>query len=147
MWSKTFNNSGIQYTHDQTLDLLCQHWLILKSESVFGQETHKQSSILCLAISLGVGVGRGDWEREQKGLCLYWQDQQLAGPSGKGQLTSNAVRSPPWPTGPACLWHPSQSAQPVSQHASTSISGGKQEETLCRTRFIWWGPSCRWLAG
>lgn len=57
-----FNNSGIQYTHDQTLDLLSRHWLILKSESVFGQEKHKHSSVLCAAISLGEveGTGRGN---------------------------------------------------------------------------------------
>lgn len=71
MWSKTFNNSGIQYTHNQMLDLLSQRWLILKSESGFGQEMHKQSSILCFAISLGVRGGRGDWGRENRGGCVY----------------------------------------------------------------------------
>ena len=46
----------------------------------------------------GVGVKMGwggGWEREQRGLCLYWQERQLAGPSGQAQHTSKAVRSPP----------------------------------------------------
>lgn len=64
-------------------------------------------------MGLGGGLGEGT-----EGPVFILAGPAAHGSPWNGQLTSNAVRSPPWLTGPACLRRPSQLAQPVSQHAS-----------------------------
>lgn len=62
--------------------------ITMKIESLLGQETHTHTHVHDIHPTCcrnEDGGGARDWEKEQRGLCLHWQDRQLASPCGNGQ--------------------------------------------------------------